>query len=92
MQLEFKFEKNKFQSKKSKELKRTSSNLSWNPTRAKFCQLIASLSVILPQFYVIKLEYLKSSFNAKKKDVNTDKSFFVSFEFNFFLSSAQVYF
>jgi len=30
-------------------------NLSWSPTWAKFCQLIISLSVILPQYYLTKL-------------------------------------
>jgi len=39
-------------------------NLSWSPTRAKFCQLIASLSLILLQRNLTKLEleYLKSDF------------------------------
>jgi len=31
-------------------------NLSWNPTRAKFCQFIASLSVVLPQINLTKLK------------------------------------
>jgi len=35
-------------------------NLSWSPTWAKLCQLIASLSVVLPQLNLtkLKLEYL----------------------------------
>jgi len=35
-------------------------NLSWNPNSAKFFYLIASLFVIVPQFYVtkLKLKYL----------------------------------
>jgi len=39
-------------------------NLSWSSTRAKFCQLIASLSVVLPQINLTKLnlEYLKFGF------------------------------
>jgi len=39
-------------------------NLSWSPTWAKFCQLIASLFVVLPQINVtkLKLEYLKFGF------------------------------
>jgi len=39
-------------------------NLSWSPTRAKFCRLIASLFVFLSQFYLtkLKLEYLKFGF------------------------------
>jgi len=31
-------------------------NLSWSPTRAKFCQLIASLSIVLPQLNLTKLK------------------------------------
>jgi len=39
-------------------------NSSWSPTWAKFCQLIASLPVILPQLNLteLKLEYLKFGF------------------------------
>jgi len=39
-------------------------NSSWSPTWAKFCQLIASLSVVLPhlKMTILKLEYLKFSF------------------------------
>jgi len=39
-------------------------NLSWSPTSSKSCQLIASLSVVLPQVNMtkIKLEYLKTGF------------------------------
>jgi len=41
-------------------------NLSWSPTWAKFCQLIASLFIVLPQLNLTKLqaelEYLKFSF------------------------------
>jgi len=39
-------------------------NLSWSPTRTKFCQLIASSSDVLPQLNLtnLKLEYLKFSF------------------------------
>jgi len=44
-------------------------NLNWSPTWAKFYQLIASLSVILPQLNEtkLKLEYLKSGFKCKKE-------------------------
>jgi len=44
-------------------------NLSWSPIRAKFYQLIASLFVILFQFYLtkLKLEYLKFGFKCKKE-------------------------
>jgi len=58
-------------------------NLSWSPTRAKFCQLIASLSVVLPQINMtkLKLQYLKF-----------EQNFFVSLEFDFFSSAAQVCF
>jgi len=43
-------------------------NLSWSPIRAKFCQLIASLSVVLSQLKLtnLKLEQLKSVFKCKK--------------------------
>jgi len=43
--------------------------------RAKFCQLIASLSVILLQLKLtkLKLEILKSDFQRKKERYNTDK-------------------
>jgi len=56
-------------------------NLSWSPTCAKFCLLIATLSVVLPQFNLIKLklEYLKSGLK-RKKDKQT--KFFVSLEFS----------
>jgi len=37
-------------------------SLSWSPTRAKFCQLIASLSVVLPQLNVKKLEFMYLKF------------------------------
>jgi len=38
-------------------------------TRAKFCQLLASLSAILPYLNLtkLKLEYLKSGFKCKKE-------------------------
>jgi len=38
--------------------------LSWSPTWTKFCQLIANLSVILPQHNLTKLkfEYVKFGF------------------------------
>jgi len=51
--------------------------LSWSPTWAKSCQLIASLSVVLSQLNLTKLElkYLKSGFKYKKKDINTDENF-----------------
>jgi len=44
-------------------------NLSWSQTRAKFCQLIASLSVLLLQLKLtkLKLEVLKSDFHRKKE-------------------------
>jgi len=43
-------------------------NLSWNQTQAKFCRLIANLSVILLQLKLIKLklEVRKSNFQCKK--------------------------
>jgi len=49
-------------------------NLSLSRTRAKFCQLIASLSVNQLQIKStkLKLEVLKSDFQ-RKKDMNTDK-------------------
>jgi len=39
-------------------------NSSWSPTWAKFCQLIASLSVVVSQLNLtkLKLEYLKFGF------------------------------
>jgi len=49
-------------------------NLSWNPTRAKFCQLIASLSLILIysslNWQNSNLRSLNLTFSAKKKDIN----------------------
>jgi len=38
--------------------------MSWSPTRVKFCQLIASLSIVLPLIKLtkLKLEYLKFGF------------------------------
>jgi len=56
-------------------------NLSWSPTRAKFCQLIARLSVVLPQLNrtKLKLEYVKSGFRRKK-----NWNFFASLAFKFF--------
>jgi len=61
-------------------------NLRWSPTRAKFCQLIASLSVVLPQINLTKLkfEYLKFGFSTKKKDINTDKKFLCHSSLTFF--------
>jgi len=42
--------------------------------------------VVLPQLKLTKLEleYLKSGFNAKKKDINTNENFFASLEFDYF--------
>jgi len=53
-------------------------NSSWSPTPAKFCQLIASLSVILSQLNLtkLKLEYLKSGFRYKNEKYKQTKSFF----------------
>jgi len=44
-------------------------NLSRSPTSAKVCQVIASLSTILPQLILtkLKLEYLKLGFKCKKE-------------------------
>jgi len=44
-------------------------NSSWSPTWVKFCQLIASLSVVPPQLNLtkLKLEYLKFGFQCKKE-------------------------
>jgi len=52
---------------------------------SEFCQLIASLSVILPQLNLIKLklEYRSLAFSAKK-DINIDEKIFASLEFDFF--------
>jgi len=49
-------------------------NLSRSQTRAKFCQLNSSSSVILLQLQLtkLKLEVLKSNFQRKNKDMNTD--------------------
>jgi len=49
--------------------------LSLSRIRVKFCQLIASLSVILLQLKLKKLnlEVLKSDFQHEKKDMYTDK-------------------
>jgi len=46
-------------------------NLSWSRTRARFGQLIASLSAILPQLELTKLPSL--TFSAKKKYMNTNE-------------------
>jgi len=69
-------------------------NLSWSPTFAKFCQLIAKLSVILPPTYWLNsnLSTWSLDLSAKKKDINTNENIFASLEFRFFSSSAQVYF
>jgi len=68
-------------------------NLSWNPTRAKFFQLIASLSGILPELNLtkLKLEYLNSGLKCKK-DMNTRENFFCITRIQLFFSSAQVSF
>jgi len=44
-------------------------NSSWNPTRAKFYQLIAGLSVVLFQLNLtkLKLQYMKSGFRCNNK-------------------------
>jgi len=57
----------------------TKANLSWSPSWAKFCQLIASLSVVKAQTWVsvVRLYVLK-------KDINTGKIYFSSLEFDFF--------
>jgi len=49
-------------------------------------QLIATLSLILPQLNETKLnlEYLKSGFKLKNKDNGTDAKNFASFVFDFF--------
>jgi len=61
-------------------------NLSWSPTRAKFCQGTASLFVVLPQINLtkLKLEYVKSSFKCKKERYKHKHIYFVSLEFDFF--------
>jgi len=48
------------------------SNLSWSPTWAKFCQLVASLSVVLP-LTKLKLEYRMSGIKCKKKEIKTNE-------------------
>jgi len=55
-------------------------NLKWSLTRAKFCRLSASFSIVLSQLKVtkLKLEYFKSDFKHKS-------DFFPSLEFDFFL-------
>jgi len=57
------------------------------------CQLIASLSVILRQLDQIKLEleYLKSGFKYKKKDINTDKNFLHHSSSTFFVYSSNLF-
>jgi len=57
--------------------------LIWSLTRAKFCQLIAILSVVLPQLNRTKLKfelYWSSTFSAKKDK----RKNFTSLEFDFF--------
>jgi len=60
-------------------------NSSWSPTRAKFCKVIASLSVVLPQLNLtkLKLEYLKSGFRCKKERYNIDEKVVASLKFTF---------
>jgi len=50
-------------------------NLNWSRTRAKYCQWIASLSVILLQLKLtkLKLEVLKFAFQHKKKRYEYNK-------------------
>jgi len=61
-------------------------NFSWSPTRTKFCLLIESLSVTLPQFKLtkLKLEYLKFIFYCKKERYNHEQKIFTSLESDFF--------
>jgi len=56
----------------------------YKQTWAKFCQLIASLSVILPQLNVtkFKVEYLKSGYKCENNE-NKDEKVFVSAFFEF---------
>jgi len=65
-------------------------NSSWSLTRAKLCQLIASLSVVLSQLNLakLKLEYLKSGFRCKKERYKH----FCIIRIQLFSSSAQVCF
>jgi len=42
-------------------------NLSWSPTRTKFFQLIASLSVVLPQLNLTKLSSVFSELAQKER-------------------------
>jgi len=61
-------------------------NFSWSQTRAKFFQLIASLSVILLQLKLtkLKLEIRKSDFQRKKKiwtQINLQLTVKISLEF-----------
>jgi len=69
-------------------------NLSWSRTRAKFCQLIASLSVILLQFKLTKLtlEFLKSDFQRKKRKIWTQINLQLTGKFRSSSTSAQVCF
>jgi len=65
-------------------------NLSWSPTWMKFYQLIASLSVILTQFYLTKnLSTWSLALSAKKKKYNTDENIFLSLAFDFFKFSSS---
>jgi len=66
-------------------------NFSLSPTWAKFCQLIASLSVVLPQLNLakLKLEYLKLGFSSNKKDINTVKIFLHHSSSTFFKFSSS---
>jgi len=48
--------------------------------------VIAILFVVLLQLNLtkLKLDYLKSGFKLKKKDINIDEKVFISLEFDFF--------
>jgi len=67
-------------------------NLSWSSTRAKFDQLIASLSMVPLQLNLTKLELenLKSGFKCKRESTQTKKICITGVRL--FSSSAQVWF
>jgi len=66
-------------------------NLTWNPTWAKFCHLIASLFVVLSYLKPTQLEfeYLKFGFKCKKERYKHKRKFFCILELFFFESSSS---
>jgi len=67
-------------------------NLSWSPTWAIFCQLIASISDVLPQLNLtkLKLEYLKFGFLCKNERYKQGQNFFCVTQVRLFSSSAEI--